>query len=246
LKRVRRMKWGMGLGAILIAAVGLVGGVILAKSQSERERPRILPKDHNTPVMYVALGDSTVSGVGASSPEKNYVSRLHAQLRSVYPNAALANLGVSGATSADVVRDQLPHAVALHPYLVTLSIGPNDVVQGQDAQQYEQNIEIIFQTLSRATQAVVVANLLPDMAVSPRFTGDEKDAVRRQTELFNEVLARQGQRYGVEIVDLYGPSQEEVPGHKELFSGDEYHPSDEGYARWADHMWRGVDARIQR
>ena len=240
------MKSRIGLGAILIAGIGLVGGVILVNSQSEPERPRMLPRDHGTAVVYVALGDSTVSGEGASSPEKNYVSRLYAQLRSVYPKAQLTNLGVSGATSADAVRAQLPRAVALRPHLVTLSIGPNDVVQGQDAQQYEQNIESIFQTLSRETRAVVVANLLPDMSLSPRFTVDEKDAVRGQTVLFNEVLARQGQQYDVEIVDVFRPSQEEVPGHKELFAGDEYHPSDEGYARWADHMWRGVEARIRR
>src|SRR5204863_8913068 len=61
---------------------------------------RLLPADRGGGVMYVALGDSTVEGVGASSPERNYVSRVYARLRSVYPDARLANLGVGGATSA--------------------------------------------------------------------------------------------------------------------------------------------------
>ena len=57
--------------------------------------------------MYVALGDSTVYGVGANGPEQNYVSRLYERLRSVYPDARMTNLGVSGATAADVVDGQL-------------------------------------------------------------------------------------------------------------------------------------------
>jgi acyl-CoA thioesterase-1 len=240
------MRLVLWLAPILLAAIGVLGGVLLVRSQSEREKVRMLPKDRGTAITYVALGDSTVSGVGASSPEKNYVSRLYERLRSVYPNARLANLGVSGATASDVVRDQLPRAVMLGPYLVTLSVGPNDITQGRDAQQYERDIEAIFQTLHRQTRAIVVANLLPDLAVAPRFTPDEKAAVGRHTALFNEALARQARQYGVEVVDLYAPSQEEVPGHGELFAGDNYHPSDEGYARWANHMWRGVEARTER
>jgi hypothetical protein len=35
--------------------------------------------------MHAALGDSTVTGVGASSPEQSHVGRLYERLRSVYP-----------------------------------------------------------------------------------------------------------------------------------------------------------------
>lgn len=204
-----------------------------------------MPRDRSQAVLYVALGDSTVYGVGASSPEKNYVSRLYARLRSVYPRARLTNLGVSGATSRDVVEAQLARAVALEPQLVTLSIGPNDITQGEDVRQYERNIETIFDTLASETDAVLVINLIPDMAVAPRFDGEEKAHVGAQTVLFNEVLARKGRRYGAQVVDLYTPSRQEVPRHPELVAGDEYHPSDEGYARWAQLMWRGVEERIR-
>ena len=208
------------------------------------ERARMLPSEREAELSYVALGDSTVAGVGASSPERNYVGRLHARLRSVYPRARLANLGVGGATAADVVREQLPRAMALGPRLVTLSVGPNDITQGRDVGQYEQDIATIFETLARETPAVVVVNLLPDLAVAPRFSPEEKAAVGRLTAEFNDVLRRQARQHGAEIVDLYAPSQEEVPDRPSLVSSDEYHPSDEGYARWAELLWRGVQARI--
>ena len=93
---------------------------------------RMLPGGRENPLSYVALGDSTVVGVGASSPRNTYVSRLHDRLRSVYPPAQVTNLAVSCATSADVVRDQLRPPVALRPNLVTLTIGRHDITQGRE------------------------------------------------------------------------------------------------------------------
>jgi lysophospholipase L1-like esterase len=89
---------------------------------------RLLPADAHVAVTYVALGDSTVAGVGATRPERTYVHRLAARLRTVYPRVRLVNLGVSGTTAADVVASQLPAALQQAPTLVTLSIGPNDLL----------------------------------------------------------------------------------------------------------------------
>ena len=197
--------------------------------------------------MYVALGDSTVHGVGADGPESNYVSRLYERLRSVYPRARVTNLGVSGATAANLLDGQLRKAVALLPDLVTLSIGPNDITRGRDARQYEQDVEKILKTLMRETDAVVVLNLIPDLAVTPHFKETEMAAaVGRRVTAFNEALLRQARVYGVEVVDLYKPSQLEVPRQPELIAADGYHPSDQGHARWAELMWQGIEARMQR
>jgi len=187
---------------------------------------RLLPADRSAAVTYVALGDSTVEGIGASSPEHTYVSRVHARLRSVYPDARLANLGVSGATSAHVLLRQLDRAIELGPDLVTLSIGPNDITGRVSVETYEKNLETILGRLTDETTAVVVANLIPDLAVTPRFKGSpEQDAVAARTVRFNEALARRARARGVQLVDLY-------------------HPSDAGYARWAALLWEGVEARI--
>src|SRR5207244_2891774 len=91
---------------------------------------RSLPAARDAEILYVALGDSTVEGVGASRHENNYVSLLHARLRAIYHNARLQNLGVGGATSADVLARQLEPAIASRPDLVTLSVGPNDITEG--------------------------------------------------------------------------------------------------------------------
>jgi lysophospholipase L1-like esterase len=206
---------------------------------------RLLPADRRAAVAYVALGDSTVEGVGASSPELNYVSRLHARLRAVYPNARLTNLGAGGATSADVLARQLNRAIELHPHLVTLSIGPNDITKGVPVTSYERNLETLLGRLSSVTPAVIVANLIPDLAVTPRFARSrERDAVATLTVRFNDALARRARAHRVQLVDLYAASRREVPLQPDLLWSDGYHPSDAGYARWAELLWEGVEARI--
>lgn len=220
---------------------------LLAACAPRPEAGRGLPADRDAAVVYVALGDSTVKGVGATRRELNYVSRIHERLLTRYPAAVLRNLGVSGATSADVRNAQLGLAVELRPNLVTLSVGPNDITGGVSIPQYERNVQNILETLTTKTPALVVVNLLPDLAVTPRFRGGpHASRVSRLSVDFNAVLRRVAEAHGAEVVDLYEASRAEVPARPELLSSDGYHPSDAGYARWAELMWQGIERRMNR
>ena len=157
----------------------------------------------------------------------------------------MTNLGKGGATSADVLARQLDRAIAQRPHLVTLSIGPNDITTRVTVRAYESNLDMILRRLRDETTAVIVLNLIPDLAVTPRFSRSHaREAVGRQTIAFNEVIQRLGLAYGVELVDLYTTSRLEVPLRPELMWSDGYHPSDLGYARWAELVWAGVESRI--
>ena len=235
----RRLALGLVLGA---------GATAVACSTSPRDgAARRLPSDCRATVTYVALGDSTVEGVAATSTRFNYVSRLHERLRVVYPAARVENLGVGGAVSADVLAHQLPRALEANPDLVTLSVGPNDLTTGVTVDAYARTIDRILGTLVRDTPALIVVNLLPDLAITPRFARSEnRDAVGRLTRQFNEALAKKARAHGVTIVDLYERSRDEVPRRPELVATDGYHPSDLGYARWAELMWLQMEPAVAR
>jgi lysophospholipase L1-like esterase len=232
---------------VVTIVLGALALALLAACSASGERTPRLPADRQAPVLYVALGDSTVEGVGASGEATTYVGRLAARLREIYPAARSVNLGVAGATSADVLNGQLERALALRPDLVTLSVGPNDVTRRVPVERYEAHMRAILERLTRETRAVVVVNLLPDLALTPRFRGQpEEPAVARATLAFNEALRRAARAYPVEVVDLYEPSRQEVPLRPELIADDGYHPSDAGYARWAELMWQGLQRRLAR
>jgi lysophospholipase L1-like esterase len=229
----------------------LVAGTLCAASLyasaqcSAPAHPHRLPPDPHAPVVYVALGDSTVYGVGATSPERTYVRRLYERLRAVYPQARLANLGVSGATAAGVVTGQLAAAVQQEPTLVTLSIGPNDITTHRELADFTRDIDIIMSTLRATTSAVLVVNLIPDLAVTPRFrSGPHAAQVGRHAEEFNAALSRSACAHGAVVVDLFTRSRAELLRHPEFVADDGYHPSDLGYARWAELMWEGIAPRL--
>jgi acyl-CoA thioesterase-1 len=229
------------------ALVGVLAAAALAAGCGEPwvGGERRLPPDRGAVVLYVALGDSTVEGVGASHPGQTYVSRLRGRLRERYPAAETVNLGAGGATSADVLAAQLPRAIELLPHLVTLSVGPNDITGGVSVSQYERNVTRMMEALVEKTTAVIVVNLLPDLAVTRRFQGTaHEETVGRLTGEFNDALRRVARAHGAQLVDLYTASREEVPRRPELLAADGYHPSDAGYARWAELMWAEITRKI--
>ena len=187
------------------------------------------------PIVYVALGDSTGSGVGARSG--GYVARLFKRIEERRPGSQLSNLCVSGATTADVLRGQLDRGVALNPDLVTLGIGVNDIGHGISLDQFSKNYEQILSTLKEKTRARIVVSNLPDVSTAPRIPASMRNEYQRQIVQFSQRLEEIASRHGVTIFDIYTITTEELASHPEYFSSDGFHPSDEGYQLWADKMW---------
>ena len=196
------------------------------------------------PIVYVALGDSTGSGVGAR--EGGYVARLFTRILELRPESKLSNLCVSGATTADLVRSQLKRGVALNPDLVTVGIGINDVGHGLTLEEFSKNYEEIISTLKQKTHARIVVTNIPDISSAPRIPGPMRNEYQRQLVQFSERLQEIATRHGVTVFDIHTITKAELPSHPEYFSSDGFHPSDQGYELWATSMWPTVEEVINR
>src|SRR6185503_5532697 len=194
------------------------------------------------PVVYVALGDSTGAGVGAR--DGGYVARVFKRIAERRPESTLSNLCVSGATTADVLRDQLQQAVAMNPNLVTVGIGVNDIGHGLTLEQFSKNFEEILSTLKEKTTAHIVVTNLPDVSSAPRIPSVMRSEYQRQIIQFSRRLEEIANQYGVTIFDIYSITKDELPSHPEYFSNDGFHPSDEGYELWATQMWPTIAGTI--
>jgi len=194
------------------------------------------------PIVYVALGDSTGSGVGAR--EGGYVVRLFNRLVERRPGSKLTNLCVSGATTEDLLRGQLERGVAMNPDLVTVGIGINDIGHGLTIDQFARNYEKILSTLKERTHAQIVVTNIPDISSAPRIPGPMRSEYQQQIIRFNERLEEITTRHGVAVFDMYTISKDELPSHPEYFSSDGFHPSDKGYELWATQMWPSVAKAI--
>jgi acyl-CoA thioesterase I len=183
--------------------------------------------------IYLALGDSTGVGVGAISGG-GYPQRLLRML--ARPDLQLLNLCRSGATTADVLEEQLPRALQVEARVVTIGIGINDVGLQVPDEAFAVNLEEIVQPLKQSCPHILIANL-PDLALAPAVARlVPRTLYENRLELFNEHISATAARHHLTLVDLYSFSRDALPGRTRLFSHDGFHPSAEGYEEWANHI----------
>ena len=193
-------------------------------------------------VIYAALGDSTGVGVGAKNG--GYVARLFTRIKSLRPDSRLTNVCVSGAETEDVLRSQLKTALASRPTLVTLGIGINDVGHGVAAETFAQNYEEIIKRLKAETSAPIIITNIPDISLAPIVPASLRDQIYRRVNLFNEHIKEIASRHNLIVVDAYTATRDVIKSSPGFFSDDGFHPSDEGYERWAEMMWPTVESAI--
>jgi len=182
-------------------------------------------------------------GIGATSGG-GYPERLLQRLRPLVPRLQLLNLGESGATTADVLADQVPRARRHRPALLTIGIGINDVGLQLPDDAFALNLEEIVVPLRELGAPIVICNI-PDLALSPAVARlVPRSMYEKRIEVFNEHITATAARHGLTLIDLYAWSREALPGHRELFSEDGFHPSALGYDVWAERMLPAVTALL--
>ncbi|HEX5707343.1 MAG TPA: SGNH/GDSL hydrolase family protein [Pyrinomonadaceae bacterium] len=197
----------------------------------------------SVPVTYVALGDSTGVGVGSGTGASGYVARLFERIERERPGSRLVNLCVSGATTADVLRSQMPRFERERPDLVTVGIGVNDV-QRLSLEEYDANLEEIITRVRAVTDAPLVLTNIPDISCAPGVPAFMREDARARIRLFNRAIEDAAARHRLRVVDVYTPSAELLPARPEFFCADGFHPSDAGYEFWADAMWPAVEESL--
>jgi lysophospholipase L1-like esterase len=220
----------MGLLALSLVAVGLVGCAASLRGSSS-------PAPAG-PLRYVALGDSYTIGTSVEAAVR-FPEQLAAALAEPAPPvvALVANLGVNGYTTADLIREELPALDALEPEFVTVLIGVNDVVQAVPAATYEANVVIILDALlARLAPDRIVALAIPDYTVTP--AGADYGDPRRQHDgivAHNATMARLAGARGIAFVDTFDISLE-AASDRSLVAADGLHPSGAQYTRWVDRI----------
>jgi lysophospholipase L1-like esterase len=196
---------------------------------------------------YVALGDSYTIGTATRSPAERWPDQLVAGLgEGATAIDLVANLGVNGYTSRDLIDVELPQLAALEPGLVTVLIGVNDVVQGVPEATYRENVSAILdELLGRLPATRIVVVTTPDYTVTPRGAdyGDpvaQADAIRR----FNAAISELAAKRGVAVVDIHAISLE-AANDPTLVADDGLHPSGVQYGRWVERIAPVVQRRLK-
>ncbi|MBF4618167.1 SGNH/GDSL hydrolase family protein [Clavibacter sp. VKM Ac-2873] len=172
-------------------------------------------------LLYVALGDSTAQGIGASRPGNGYVGILADRIRALSGRSVrTVNLSVSGARASDLVEHQLPRLAKMQPDVVTLAIGANDILAFEPV-AFEHDLGRILDAVPPTT---VVADL-------PCFHFPTSE---RKVRVANEIVRRLATARGLRLAPLHRITRRQTAVLAiTQAAGDLFHPNDRGYRVWA-------------
>lgn len=184
-----------------------------------------VPRGQPGGLLYVALGDSTAQGIGASGPERGYVGITAARLRAATGRPVeVVNLSRTGARVRAVALEQLPRLNGLSPDLVTVGVGGNDVKR-------------YAPTSFRADVDALIDGLPPGtvMADVPWFM---HGGLGRDSKEAAAYVAIRAQALGLPVAHVHRATR--ARGWMAMvtdFAADWFHPNDRGHRVWADAFW---------
>ena len=189
-----------------------------------------------TPLRLVVVGDSTGAGVGASRTEFTVGARLAVAVASAVQRAvSVQSVAVSGARAGDL-GPQVDLALALAPDVVVVLVGANDVTHLTRRDSVGRDVGAAVRRLREAGARVVVGTC-PDLGAAPAFPPPLRELAGWRGRAVGATEGRAVRLAGGVAVDLAartGPAFRAQPDL--MHSTDRFHPSDAGYALWAQAL----------
>ena len=169
----------------------------------------------------LVLGDSLSAGYGIR-PEQAWPSLLTQRLAERRIDYTVANLSISGETTAGG-RSRLAAALATHqPAVVVLALGANDGLRGLSIEQMRGNLEAMISAAQKAGARVLVTGMRLPPNYGPyadQFVQSFADIAKtKKTALLPFLL-------------------EPVAARPELFQADRLHPTAEAQPLLLEHVW---------
>lgn len=174
----------------------------------------------------VSIGDSFTEGVGDPDDTvpggfRGWADRMAEELGRTTDDFAYANLAVRGRLFQPIVDEQLQPALDLHPDLVTISAGGNDMLRpGADPDDIAARLDTVISSLSE-TGATVVMFDGPDIGNTPVLR-----SIRGRVAIWNENVRVVAARHDAVLVDLWGLHQ---LGDPAMWAPDRLHFSPLGH-----------------
>jgi lysophospholipase L1-like esterase len=242
------MGWWIAGAVAAVVVLGAVAGLVARTLVLRRRRAAVIRLTAAIPVnakwwheqehkqgelLYVAIGDSAAQGIGASRPGRSYVGMLAAHLRDRAGRPVrVVNLSQSGARLREALASQLPKLRRLHPDVLTVSIGANDIPSFEPA-RFERELRELYSALPRHA---IVAEL-------PAFYFGTPE---RNVRAANAIVHRVAEELGLDVAPLYAATRRQGGARYALnqVAADFFHPNDRGYRVWASAFLPLLDRRV--
>ena len=215
----------------------LIPQALYVRSTAPRFAPAGGPREGHVgdgdEIRLLAIGDSIVAGVGASELSRALVGQTARALAgSRRCRVSWRALGVSGYDSAKVLEHLVPDLPDATFDYVVISVGVNDVTGLTTTRQWRRNLSRLLRALhARYPTAKIALAGLPPLHGFPLLPQPLRAVFGLRARKFDEI-ARE--------VAIANQNAFHIPldfePDPEKFSPDGYHPSEESYVEFGQHM----------
>lgn len=233
------------VAAVLIVevAMGRSGG---RSTAPEGSQDGVMGAGDGVPLTLVVLGDSTGAAVGATTVSHGFPRLVAATLaRAAHRPVALRVLAVSGARVVNVRTNQVPRVGTIRPDIVLLVVGGNDVTHFTRRGAARRDLRAVIAECSHTGAIVVVAGV-PAVGTTRRVAQPLRLTLRLRAHRLDRLWHDETAAAGAVRVELAAQTGPAFAADATLFSDDRFHPSDRGYALWADVLGADVVRAYQR
>lgn len=183
-------------------------------------------------IKYVALGDSLSAGVGSTNYKETLVYQEAVKLVKEAQKVDVINLSQPGATSIDILQQQLPQAIIQQPDIVTILVGVNDIHNFTKKDEFGNNFKTVLDQLQTNTQANIVVFNIPYLGSPSLYLPPYNFYYDYKTQQFNKTIELFKDNPRVKLIDLYKATRQKFSQDDSMYSVDLFHPSNKGYMLW--------------
>jgi lysophospholipase L1-like esterase len=183
-------------------------------------------------VRVLHIGDSSVVGTGSSDPRLSVAGRFGSD----YPLADVVNLGVNGTKTGELIarfesiQDQRFDLIVVHT-------GGNDIVRYVSLEDLEKQLPKVLDFANNISDTVLLLHG-GNVGTSYLFPAGTRWLFTKRTAQVRDVWMQIAQEKGVHYVDLWRQGNDDPFKRepKKYYAADGFHPSDDGYGDWYEHI----------
>jgi len=187
------------------------------------------------PLRLIALGESTVAGVGARTHETGLAGQLALALsRDLQQSVEWAVVARSGINARKSRAELVPKLTGRQADVVMIALGVNDSIELHTARQWASEVEgLIGDVRAQVGDALVLLSGVPPLDYFP--------ALPQPLSFVLGARSAALERASVDLVKnlkrvIYVPFRIERERCDDLFCDDGFHPSELGYTEWAEQL----------
>ena len=195
-------------------------------------------KNHNL----IAIGDSIIAGVGATTLAKALVGQTAEKLSFLLDcKITWEAIGSIGAVSHQVIERLVPQLPREQPEFMVVSAGVNDITSLSSVARWRQNIARLLEAIcSYAPGAIVAVAGIPPLRGFPVLPQPMRALFGIRGQTFDSIARDEiSRRENAIHVPL------DFEPEPRMFSADCFHPSEESYRGFGEMMAQGIAEKFK-